>query len=472
MKRLIVVFLVVLILGFLDNDRVVAQTSPYVSVNRIWVFPISPDMLKKLDESGFLPPFFQPRSATSFYAVVIRFSVPESDSRKWYDNVMVALELHEEDSGNIEIIAWLPQTVDEPMNVTKSWELAAESVGAIQQLAKGRFRIGTESTYVRLYRRVWVNQSSDGNRVVWTFRPADDNPWIPGDDNPILPGMYYVTIIVEVPQDAKAAVAALGCCAIGEFDPNPLNFFELTKQCAASQQQHTVVPLDAAMPPESIPIMETCDLESCGERLAYDDVASDAIASAGRKCRFSFSGQEGDLVSIRMIRQDESLDPFVELRDADGNILASDNDSAGNSNSEIGGYQLPGSGIYTIVTQSYNNATTGAFEFSLTESPQARACGDEIAYGETGYGEIAETSDSCVYGFSGQEGDLVSIRMIRQDESLDPFVELRDADGNILASDDDSAGNSNSEIGGYQLPGSGIYTIVTQSYNNANDRCV
>ncbi len=191
------------------------------------------------------------------------------------------------------------------------------------------------------------------------------------------------------------------------------------------------------------------------------------IASAGRKCRFSFSGQEGDLVSIRMIRQDESLDPFVELRDADGNILASDNDSAGNSNSEIGGYQLPGSGIYTIVTQSYNNATTGAFELSLTESPQARACGDEIAYGETGYGEIAETSDSCVYGFSGQEGDLVSIRMIRQDESLDPFVELRDADGNILASDDDSAGNSNSEIGGYQLPGSGIYTIVTQSYNDA-----
>ena len=95
---------------------------------------------------------------------------------------------------------------------------------------------------------------------------------------------------------------------------------------------------------------------------------SGEIAEPGGICSYGFSGQEGDLVSISMLGQDDRLDPYVELKDADGNIVVYSDDSAESRSSEIGCYWLPGTGIYSIVARAYGD-TTGGFELALTKLP-------------------------------------------------------------------------------------------------------
>ena len=89
------------------------------------------------------------------------------------------------------------------------------------------------------------------------------------------------------------------------------------------------------------------------------------------------------------------------------------------------------------------------------------ACGGEITYGQVVYGEIP-TGENCDYLFAGQAGDTVDIRMVRQSDGFDPFVQLLDENGSALASDDDTAGNLNSQIAAYALPANGVYIISVQ----------
>jgi hypothetical protein len=58
------------------------------------------------------------------------------------------------------------------------------------------------------------------------------------------------------------------------------------------------------------------------------------------------------------------LDPYLDLLDPYGDVVASDDDSAGNHNSEII-YRLRRRGTYTIVAGSYGGGSTGSFELSL-----------------------------------------------------------------------------------------------------------
>jgi len=89
-----------------------------------------------------------------------------------------------------------------------------------------------------------------------------------------------------------------------------------------------------------------------------------------------------------------------------------------------------------------------------------------IAYGETVVGSIDNRLYEQAYVFDGQAGDVVTISMVSLDNTLDSYLVLYDAypSQNPLASDDDSGGNGNALINGYQLPATGRYYIVATRY--------
>ena len=101
-------------------------------------------------------------------------------------------------------------------------------------------------------------------------------------------------------------------------------------------------------------------------------------------------------------------------------------------------------------------------------TPVKAQCGDSIEPGVWVYGEIAY-GRPCSYTFYGRVGTYVSIRMEKESFSspLDPYLELKDPYGYIVAFDDDSGGNHNSLIGSYRLTSSGWYTIIARSYQNS-----
>jgi hypothetical protein len=114
-------------------------------------------------------------------------------------------------------------------------------------------------------------------------------------------------------------------------------------------------------------------------------------------------------------------------------------------------------------------AVTSVFATGLaTVYAQPKLCSDPIIPGGWCSGELNYEYPARYYQFYGYAGDYVSISMERDDYSprLDPYLELKDPYGYIVASDDDSLGKGNSWINNYRLRSAGMHTIIARSYNN------
>lgn len=80
--------------------------------------------------------------------------------------------------------------------------------------------------------------------------------------------------------------------------------------------------------------------------------------------RYTFSGTAGKVATIAM--SSSSFDTYLYLRDPAGNVVRSDDDGGGGTNSRIS-YTLPSSGTYTIESTSYGSYSTGAYTLSFTQ---------------------------------------------------------------------------------------------------------
>lgn len=229
-----------------------------------------------------------------------------------------------------------------------------------------------------------------------------------------------------------------------------------------------------AFAPPAMPV-----LGGCGGSIGYDQPVTGAIEPGNELC-FEFRGDAGDVITARMTRLDDNLDPLLKLWGADG-VLASDDDSGGDLNSLIASFTLPESGGYALLASGLNPSTGGRFELLLTRAaarptptpmptstPAAPPqCGGVIALGETVEDYLA-LGDRCEYSFTGQAGDLVTIAMEALDSQLDPWLDLIDPQGNVEAFDDDAGGEHNSLIRVHELQRSGTYTILARAYQDSS----
>ncbi len=93
-----------------------------------------------------------------------------------------------------------------------------------------------------------------------------------------------------------------------------------------------------------------------------------------------------------------------------------------------------------------------------------------LVYGESERGTIAAGDDEHLFSFSAEAGDMITISMIADDENaLDTYLVLLDANGTLLAENDDADETTfNSQIV-YEIIESGDYTIVAMQYNGTGD---
>ena len=92
---------------------------------------------------------------------------------------------------------------------------------------------------------------------------------------------------------------------------------------------------------------------------------------------FAFYGEQGEQVTVRMQRDNETLDPVVELLNADGEVLISAAVETDQPVALIEAFTLPESGVYTIRATRYTgderpSDTTGVYtmELSLEDAGQ------------------------------------------------------------------------------------------------------
>lgn len=182
------------------------------------------------------------------------------------------------------------------------------------------------------------------------------------------------------------------------------------------------------------------------------------IAYSRATCQFTFYGVAGDSVVIRMnASRGSALDPCLDLKHPSGDSFLSDDDGGGGRNSLIMG-TLRNTGWHTIVARDYGSGS-GAFTLELRQTIQPNQWYD---------GNISSPGLRYAYQFEARVRQRISITMEKTSNNLDPWLDLIDPAGAIVASDDDSGGQGNSYIGGFSLGRSGSHTIIARSYNDAS----
>lgn len=217
--------------------------------------------------------------------------------------------------------------------------------------------------------------------------------------------------------------------------------------------------------------------------LEYGDTVRGEITNREDDQIWTFTGSEGDVVTITMIAaaDDFSLDTRLYLYTLegfdDGDVAIAQNDDAMNPevtglNSQIEAFELPDDGEYIIVATRLGNGT-GEYTLTLEEGGLTRAeraaAATPLENGDEVTGEISAADGVQLYTFDGSSGDVVTITMIADDtDDLDPRIALYTLDAYTensfpTMSNDDAFENPdlglNSQIFAFELFEDATYII-------------
>lgn len=162
-----------------------------------------------------------------------------------------------------------------------------------------------------------------------------------------------------------------------------------------------------------------------------------------------------DRSGVWVIRTSDNgdVDPYLTLLDARGDEITYDDDSAGNLNAMIVIY-LDAGKQYTIVAETYERDGTS---YTVSAKPA-----EVIAGG----GDSMRVQGSAGYSFTPNESGLWEFRT--SNNTGDPYLEIYDAEGWYVASDDDSAGDFNAVIT-QQLEAGDVYCIIAKEFWEQTD---
>lgn len=224
-------------------------------------------------------------------------------------------------------------------------------------------------------------------------------------------------------------------------------------------------------------------------RIAFDEPVQGELSTQNFAELWDFDAEAGTVVSVQMIRLSDDLDTYVIIIDDQGNELISNDDGIdGTASSEIEDYELPYTGLFSIVATRYgfeSGTSRGQYELTLTTgelqtttaqptatpqpeptiqpTPEPLPFPDDaiaLTYGQSINGLFEDPNQQDFYQFEGKAGDIVVASVKRTSGEFDPIVTLLDAAQNVLVRNYDFNGSSDARIAGYQLPADGIYLIT------------
>ncbi len=226
----------------------------------------------------------------------------------------------------------------------------------------------------------------------------------------------------------------------------------------------------------AVPSSASQEATGAPNALTYGAVISGEIRNGQPRVEYTFEGQAGDRVTIRLNAVDATLDPLVILLAPDGQEIARDDDSGGNLNALIDSILLTREGTYTVIATRFEErqgASQGRFELHLegilVSQPEAPGAGGSsgqaiaLSLGQTVAGAVSNEAVATFYFFQASAGTTVQITMVTTSGNLDPFLALLDASQSLVASDDDSGGNRNARLV-YTIPVDGLYYIVATRF--------
>ncbi len=162
--------------------------------------------------------------------------------------------------------------------------------------------------------------------------------------------------------------------------------------------------------------------------IACDGDISASIGAVGEVDQYTFQGQAGERVIIRMKGDQFSLDAKLELFGPTGTMLAS-NASTSSGVARIGSptFTLPVSGNFTILASDNGNNDVEGYGISFQIIKQS--CAQPIGCDGDLSADIGKSAEMDAYYFEGTAGEKLIARMKGDQFSLDAALELYDPDG-------------------------------------------
>lgn len=177
--------------------------------------------------------------------------------------------------------------------------------------------------------------------------------------------------------------------------------------------------------------------------------------TSGQSDGYTITGTAGNAVQIALNAQ---FDTYLELRDAAGDVVESNDDFDG-LNSQIT-FTYPVNGQYTIVARGFSASASGPYTLTIAAAQAGPTGGGLISIGQTLTPNLVSGQRDS-WTFSANGGEVIRINM---DAEFDTYLELYGPTGQEVARNDDANGlNSQIDV---TLPTAGTYTIIARSFGD------
>lgn len=162
---------------------------------------------------------------------------------------------------------------------------------------------------------------------------------------------------------------------------------------------------------------------------------------------YQLMGKAGEILLLE--GRSDQFDITLELFNAAGNLIASNDDSGSGRNAQIRSL-LTANGSYFLRVHAFGDGGSGSYELRRTPTPVR-----PITVGGRLEGTL-ETSGTQILSFTAKPGQALLLSARSTD--LDTIVRVYGPNGQLLATDDDSGGGSNSLLA-FTPVREGTYTI-------------
>jgi len=219
----------------------------------------------------------------------------------------------------------------------------------------------------------------------------------------------------------------------------------------------------------------------------YDTSDSDTINPGTDIDFFTFNATAGTDIRLNVLAASNGMDPTVEIRDPNG-VVVVDGVTDGATCNDNCSYSVdlsPAlSGTYSLLIYDRNTNETGGYELSLwclwgdcDSDADGIPDGDArvsfntpavLQFGVSSTDVIDPAVDGDTFIFGGTAGDLIQINVLAASNGMDPTVEIRDPNGDIVVNGvaDGATCNDNcSYTLELSLPLSGKYTLLIYDRN-------
>ncbi|HXF04496.1 MAG TPA: right-handed parallel beta-helix repeat-containing protein [Blastocatellia bacterium] len=190
--------------------------------------------------------------------------------------------------------------------------------------------------------------------------------------------------------------------------------------------------------------------------IQYGQTITASIEAPGETDTYSFRAEAGDVVRVRMSRASGSLNPRIQLLDANQRPVR---EASGFDNVMLD-MPLEAGGSFFLSVGDDNGRETGGYGISLQRLNDPVGA-TSLTFGQNLTASINVAAELDAYSFMANAGDMVRVRMSRSSGSLNPMIELFDSTGVRLA----QVSGFDAAILDKTLNSSGTYSLLLSDDN-------